>query len=727
MDDPPDLSQAAPSAKHILIVEDESIVALSESFMLRKKGYAVDIANSGEAAIASLEGGLAPDLILMDIDLGNGMDGTAAASAILERWEMPIVFLTSHSSKEMVDKVRGITRYGYIIKNSGDFVMLSTIEMAFDLFSKERVIAEKNALLRRAEKAARIGYWFVEKGNSEIALSEGSRAILGVESEACSFDDFERNVLAGGSAPRAAAFRMLLERGQPYDISYKVRRADTGAVATIRSSGRVCGDAILGVFQDISDIEGLLVDLRKSEARQAVTLRSIGDGVISTDTVGRVVELNREAERLTGWSNDEALGLPLAEVFRIVNASTRKAVENPVQKVIDTGYVVGLANHTVLIARDGSERHIADSAAPIRDDDDAVLGVVLVFRDITPDYEAQEMVKRSEGIFRTLFDEAHTPMLLIDPESGSIEGANRASSRFYGWSIEELRSKGIADLNVLPSADIANAMREAVKADQKEFQFLHRSAEGEQKRVLVTSGPIQVDGRTRLLSIIRDATDKHELEMKLSAERKRSGVIQRDARHRMKNSAQMIASLIQLQLSGMEDEGAAEALGILLSRVIGLSMVYDQLYVEDDRERVGSAAYLGALLEAVEASYVPESVRLRREIEDIVLEARFAVSLGLIVGELVINACKYAFPDAREGSVSVAFGRGPDGSIALSVSDDGIGMEAARRRAGKVQRDGTGLSIVRSLVEQESGKIEIDRRNAGASIACSFPGAPSMN
>jgi CheY-like chemotaxis protein len=103
--------------KRILIVEDEAIVALAESFMLEKKGYAVDTVRSGEAALAYLEGGAAPDLILMDIDLGPGIDGTVAASAILQRRKLPIVFLTSHASKEMVEKVRGITRYGYIIKN----------------------------------------------------------------------------------------------------------------------------------------------------------------------------------------------------------------------------------------------------------------------------------------------------------------------------------------------------------------------------------------------------------------------------------------------------------------------------------------------------------------------------------------------------------------------------------------------------------------------------------
>jgi CheY-like chemotaxis protein len=128
--------------KRILIVEDESIVAMTEAFMLGKRGYSVDTASSGELAIRMLEEGTVPGLILMDIDLGRGIDGIAAGRAILERWDLPIVFLTSRSEKAIVEKARLVTRYGYIIKNSGDFVMLSTIEMAFELFEKERALRE---------------------------------------------------------------------------------------------------------------------------------------------------------------------------------------------------------------------------------------------------------------------------------------------------------------------------------------------------------------------------------------------------------------------------------------------------------------------------------------------------------------------------------------------------------------------------------------------------------
>ena len=122
--------------------------------------------------------------------------------------------------------------------------------------------------------------------------------------------------------------------------------------------------------------------IREQRERLHVTLASIGDAVISTDAQGRVEFLNPVAEELVGWKTEEAAGRMLDEVFRIVNEETRRPVENPALRALRDGRIVGLANHTVLISRDGTERPIDDSAAPIRDAEGRVVGSVLVFRDI---------------------------------------------------------------------------------------------------------------------------------------------------------------------------------------------------------------------------------------------------------------------------------------------------------------------------------------------------------
>ncbi len=140
-------SMVMENLKTLLLVEDDSIIAATHSSLLFDNGYQILIAESGEDALQKIKT-TSFDLILMDIDLGQGIDGTETAKRILLEQEIPIVFLTSHSEKELVEKVRNITRYGYVIKNSGKFVLLSSIEMAFELFEVHKRTKEKEELFQ---------------------------------------------------------------------------------------------------------------------------------------------------------------------------------------------------------------------------------------------------------------------------------------------------------------------------------------------------------------------------------------------------------------------------------------------------------------------------------------------------------------------------------------------------------------------------------------------------
>ena len=144
------------------------------------------------------------------------------------------------------------------------------------------------------------------------------------------------------------------------------------------------------------------LDASRNEARIArdtldLTLRSIGDGVISTDRDGRIGFMNAVAEQLTGWTGKTAVGQPLPLVFRIVNERTRETVENPVEKVLRLGTVVGMSNHTILLNRDGKEIPVDDSAAPVRDTAGELLGVVLVFRDVSARRRAEAEIESNRA------------------------------------------------------------------------------------------------------------------------------------------------------------------------------------------------------------------------------------------------------------------------------------------------------------------------------------------
>jgi PAS domain S-box-containing protein len=173
--------------------------------------------------------------------------------------------------------------------------------------------------------------------------------------------------------------------------------------------------------------------LQVSEERLSVTLNSIGDAVIATDAGGRVTLLNPLAEKLTGWTRGEAAGRPVGDIFHIINKETRRPAAIPVKETLAHGTIQGLANHTVLIARDNSECDIADSCAPIRDRDGQVVGAVLVFRDVTGEYAVQQALRDSSQALQEKNAE-------LESARSAADKANLAKSEFLSSMSHELRS-----------------------------------------------------------------------------------------------------------------------------------------------------------------------------------------------------------------------------------------------------------------------------------------------
>ena len=198
----------------------------------------------------------------------------------------------------------------------------------------------------------------------------------------------------------------ILERiklGERIDHYETIRKSKDGRLVNISltvspihdEQGRIVGAS--KIARDVTEQMRVRSELAEERERLRVTLSSIGDGVITTDNAGQVTYLNPVAEQLTGWRNSEAVGRPLEEVFKIINEESRQRVENPATKVLREGIVVGLANHTVLITKDGVERSIDDSGAPIRVNSGELSGVVLVFRDVTK-HRADERERHAQSL-----------------------------------------------------------------------------------------------------------------------------------------------------------------------------------------------------------------------------------------------------------------------------------------------------------------------------------------
>jgi two-component system, cell cycle sensor histidine kinase and response regulator CckA len=202
------------------------------------------------------------------------------------------------------------------------------------------------------------------------------------------------------------AYREVAESGRPFNTEQMVYSDDRG----ISGAFEVCAfqtgpNKMAALFRDITEkkradevLRRTQEEIYKERERLAITLRSIGDGVITTDTTGRVMFLNPIAEVMTGWSAEEAIGRPLSDIFLIINEISREPCENPVEKVLKTGAIVELSNHTLLISRDGREIVLADSGSPIKDEKGNTFGIVLVFRDVTEKQQMLETLQRSQKL-----------------------------------------------------------------------------------------------------------------------------------------------------------------------------------------------------------------------------------------------------------------------------------------------------------------------------------------
>ncbi|WP_422923883.1 PAS domain S-box protein [Singulisphaera sp. PoT] len=236
------------------------------------------------------------------------------------------------------------------------------------------------------------------------------------------------------------------------------------------------------------------------------TLASIGDAVIATDTDGLVTFLNPVAEKLTGWPLEDARGTPLTEVFRIVNETTREAVENPALRALETGVIVGLANHTILISRDGSERPIDDSAAPIRDEAGTVSGAVLVFRDITERKEAEIAQARLAAIVESSQD-----AIVGKDLDGTIRSWNAGARRIFGYTSAEAVGKSITLVIPEDRLDEERVIQERLSRGERVEHFETQRVRKDGRRVdveLIISPIMDAEGHiTGASKVARDVTD----------------------------------------------------------------------------------------------------------------------------------------------------------------------------------------------------------------------------
>ncbi len=491
-----------------------------------------------------------------------------------------------------------------------------------------------------------------------------------------------------------------------------------------------------GVFvaaRDITERKRMQDDLARREAEMRTTLYSIGDAVISLDINGCVLLMNPVAEQLTGWSEPEAHGKTLEEVFCLINEKTRAKIDNPVTLVLNSGCNAAMMAHTVLIARDGTERPIGDSAAPIFDQAHQLTGVVLVFRDLTKERAAEEVI-----LYQLAIIETYQGLVALADLDGKLIYINAGGTKLLGATqAEEILTKNMTDLleptdfnRVIDEAD--EALPVAIKERVWNGEHTLKRMDGTRIPVSQTVFPIRdAQGNLRHIGmIITDISQQKALQEKLLISEKLAvmGRLVADVSHEINNPLAIIIGRIQLMLSQSDGQQPplqcqletllqnAQRCKTILSNLLTYSRTISKQEAAVNlpdliREALDAVSYQYDMstLEVAVACNLPAHTKIIAN-----KDALLSVFINLI------RNARQAMTQTGKLTITVAFEN--ESQIRIEIHDTGIGISKSCLEKifqpfnSEWQQDkGTGLGLVTSLgiIETHGGKLWAESAGEG--------------
>ncbi len=482
--------------------------------------------------------------------------------------------------------------------------------------------------------------------------------------------------------------------------------------------------------------------LQVSEEKTAVTLKSIGDAVIVTDAAGQVTLLNSLAEKLTGWTQAKACNHPVGEVFHIISEETRLPALAPVQAVLEKGTKKGLANRTLLIARDGSECAIADSCAPIRDDSGKVLGAVLVFRDVTEDYAVQQELRDNAALIKNILNSVVDSVITIHASGGMIATVNAATERMFGYSAADIIGKNFSVLVPELGGDQRDGSLEYYNpSEEARAAGLEREVTGQRKDgrkfpLEIAMSEMWLGGKRYFTGILRDvgarkrieAERNTALELAEKANRAKTDFLS-SMSHELRTPLNAVLGFAQLMEASAPPPSPLQKRNIdqilkagwylleLINEILDLALI-ESGRVTLSREPVALVELMLECRAMIEPQAQKRGIQLtfpRFEYPLFINADRTRVKQVLI--NLLFNAVKYNRP---QGAVIVECTPTRSGSIRIGVRDTGAGLTPPQlaqlfqpfnrlgKEAGAEEGTGIGLVVTKRLVELMGGTISVE-------------------
>lgn len=503
----------------ILLVEDEAILTLAEARTIQKYGYEVVTAYTGREAIELVESEPDISLILMDIDLGRGMDGTETAQHILETHDLPIAFLSSHTEPAIVEKTEGITSYGYIVKNSGETVLIASIKMAFRLYEAHMALKAQKENLRTAlvqqeqaeeellVKTEELDRYFTssldmlciaDTNGTLIRLNPEWETLLGYpisELEGRSFMDL---VHPDDAVATLKAVEKLKQQEEVLSFENRYRCSD-GSYRWIEWRSRPMGNSIYAAARDITDRKRMEDELRSSEERYRSLFYENPLGTFEYDTDGIITECNDSFIAISGASRERLIG------FNLLTELQDRELSVQVRKTLDEGAGFYEGNYTSVTGNKQSYLRIFFKG--IRDETGVISSCLCLVEDISEQKKAENELRENTELLQKITNNMFE-MIAVTDMQGNFTFLGR-SHEILGYDLDSLIGKNVLDY-VHPEdlPDIQAAFQEAVARleSNRTVQYRYRCAD-DHYIWLETVGNIITDEQDRAKEILFSSRD----------------------------------------------------------------------------------------------------------------------------------------------------------------------------------------------------------------------------
>ncbi len=715
-------------------------------------------ATTGEKAVELAAGDTQPDLILMDIMLGRGINGAEAAEQILAKRNIPIVFLSSHSDREVLDKIRGISRYGYVLKNSDEFVLQSLIHMSIELFEgsrrlgnefSKRILAEE--ALHKNEEWNKIVLSTILSGL--IVIDADTRKIVQINETALSLIGLPTEQVVGQVChnficPANKRNCPILDNGQTVDFSErKLLTGDGRHKDIIKTVNRVFlhgRDYLIESFVDITERKRSEEALQNERLLLRTLIDNIPDSIYTKDLASRKTLANpADLHHMGASSESEVLGKNDFDLYPKELAERFFADD---QSVIQTGTPV-INREEYIYDEKGRKRWLLSSKIPLRDRDNKIIGIVGIGHDITERRRMEEALRESEERNRLIIDNIGEGVGFVDADE-RFAFSNRAAEEIFG---DKLIGKNIH--NFVSGEQFELIQKETVsraQGNKNSYELEIMRPNGEQRYIIVTAVPLidKVRGFLGTYGVFRDITERKQAEVLIRDMQRREavGVLSGGIAHDYNNLLGIMMgniSLVQTQLPA--DHPAIYNIEKALSAMERAAKLTQQMlaYSGKGKFQIETIDVAALIYEHVSLFHLSlqKNVKLLTHLPSSpVYVGGDPAQVEQIIMNLIINGGE-AIGD-KQGVVSVALGEvnmGIDelvpygkltntdlseGSYALlEVSDTGTGMNQETINkifdpffSTKFTGRGLGLSAVFGIIQGHKGGIAIESREGVGTI-----------